>query len=178
MSLPITQGKWVVDPSHTQIAFVARHLGFTKVRGTFSEYTLTVNVADSIEDSTLEASIALNSVDTGNEDRNNHLRSADFFGASPDPTMTFKSTSITGNPEKFIIEGELTLNGITKPVSFDAEFGGSIEDPYKNTKALFEASTELNRTDWGIDWNVPVGSGMLVSEKVKVELDIQLIPAT
>jgi len=177
MSLPIDQGSWVVDPSHSSIAFVAKHLGFTKVRGTFSEYSATVNVGDSLENSSVNAEINLLSVSTGSADRDAHLQGADFFGGSDDPKMTFVSTSVTGSEKKFTLAGDLTINGKTVPVEFEAEFEGTVVDPFGNTKAGFEAKTEINRTDFGIDWNVPVGGGLLVSEKVKVELDIQLQPA-
>ena len=177
MTLPIAQGKWTVDPSHSSLAFITKHLGFTKVRGTFSEYSVNVNVGETLETSSVEAKVQLMSVSTGSADRDAHLQGADFFGASDDPTMTFVSTSISGKEDDFKITGDLTINGKTLPVTFEAEFEGVVEDPFGNTKAGFEAKTEINRTDWGIDWNVPVGGGLLVSEKVKIELDIQLTPA-
>lgn len=178
MSLPIPAGKWIVDPSHSSFAFVAKHLGFTKVRGTFSEYSLDVNVAETLEESSVESTVSLMSVNTGNADRDTHLQSADFFGASEDPTMKFVSTSISGKEDDFKITGDLTINGKTLPVTFDAEFEGTVADPYGNVKAGFEAKSEINRTDFGIDWNVPVGGGLLVSENIKIILDIQLTPAT
>lgn len=178
MSMPIDKGTWVADPTHSNIAFIAKHLGFTKVRGSFNDYTLNVNVGETIEESSVNASVNLLSVSTGTPDRDAHLQSADFFGSSDDPTMTFVSTKISGTPEDLKITGDLTINHKTMPVTFDATFEGTVVDPFGNTKAGFEAKTEINRTDFGIDWNVPVGGGFLVSEKVKVELDIQLTPET
>lgn len=178
MSLPIAAGPWTVDPTHSQISFVAKHLGFTKVRGKFNEFEAKVVVGETLETSSLHANVNLLSVDTGQADRDAHLKNADFFGASEKPEMTFASTSIVGTPDSFEINGDLTINGKTLPVTFKAEFGGTDVDPFGNTKAGFEATTEINRTDFGIDWNMPVGGGLLVSEKVKVELDIQLVPAS
>ena len=178
MSLPINQGSWIVDPTHSSIAFVAKHLGFTKIRGTFGEYTTDVQVGDSLENSSVKAEINLLSVNTGNPDRDAHLKGADFFGASEDPKMSFVSTSISGEEDDFKLNGDLTINGKTLPVTFTSEFEGTVTDPFGNLKAGFEAKTEINRKDFGIEWNVPVGDGLLVSEKIKVELDIQLQPAS
>ncbi len=177
MSLPIDQGSWVVDPTHSSIAFIVKHLGFTKVRGTFSEFSSTVKVGDSLESSSVNAQVNLLSVSSGSADRDEHLKGADIFGGSDNPTMTFVSTAISGSEKKFTLTGDLTINGKTMPVNFEAQFEGTVSDPFGNTKAGFEAKAEINRTDFGIEWNVPVGSGLLVSEKVKVELDIQLQPA-
>lgn len=177
MSLPIASGTWTADKSHSHLGFTARHLGFTKVYGSFGEYELEVNVGDTLESSSVKSTVDLTSVSTGNTDRDNHLKGADFFGNSDKPVMEFQSTAISGTPEDFKITGDLTINGKTLPVSFEAQFLGLVEqDPSGNTKSGFEAETEINRTDWGIDWNVPVGSGMLVSEKIKINLDIQLTP--
>jgi len=177
MSLPLAQGTWKADPTHTTIGFVAKHLGFTKVRGSFSEYDATVEVGDTLEDISIKATVNLNSVNTGNEDRDNHLRGQDFFGASDNPTMEFVSTKISGSGDEYTLVGDLTINGKTLPVEFDVEFGGVIQDPWGNAKAGFEAKAEINRSDWGIEWNVPVGDGLLVSEKVKIQIDTQLVQA-
>jgi polyisoprenoid-binding protein YceI len=178
MTLPIDSGKWIVDPTHSRMGFIAKHLGFTKVRGSFTDYTSEINVGDSLETSSIKVTANLNSVNTGNEDRDNHLKGADFFGGSENPTMEFISTSIKGEADEFEISGDLTINDKTMPVTFKSEFGGTLVDPFGNTKAGFEAKAEINRTDFGIDWNVPVGGGVLVSEKIKIELEIQLTPVS
>ena len=178
MTLPIATGKWVIDPTHSSIGFIAKHLGFTKVRGSFEEYSLEVNVGDTLENSSVSTTVNLNSDNTSNADRDEHLKGADFFGGSENPTMVFKSSSITGSADDFKILGDLTINGKTMPVEFEAEFGGAVTDPFGNLKAGFEAKGEINRTDFGINWNVPVGDGFLVSEKIKIELDVQLTPAS
>lgn len=170
----LTPGTWTIDPAHSTIGFTARHLMVTKVRGQFSDYTAEINVADPIEQSTVKVVIQLASVDTKSEDRDNHLRSGDFFDVEKYPTMTFTSTSFDGKN----LVGDLTIKDITKPVTFEVDFDGVITDPWGNQKAGFEAETEINRKDWGLDWNAALeAGGVLVSEKIKINLDLQLAKA-
>lgn len=170
--LPV--GTWTIDPAHSEVAFVARHLMVTKVRGAFGEYSGTVTVADPIEESRVEATVQMASVDTSSEDRDAHLRGADFFDVESHPTMTFTSTAFTGDT----LTGDLTIKGVTRPVTFDVEFGGTAGDPWGGTRAGFEATAEINRKDWGLEWNVTLESGgVLVSEKIKITLDVQLVKA-
>jgi polyisoprenoid-binding protein YceI len=165
-------GTWVVDASHTEVGFTARHLMVTKVRGKFTDVEGTVTVAEPFSASQVRASIKLASVDTGSADRDVHLKSADFFDVENNPEMTFVSTEVTEDT----LKGDLTIKGVTRPVEFDLEFGGVATDPWGNTKAGFEAETEINRKDFGLEWNVPLeGGGVLVSEKIKVKLDVQLL---
>lgn len=179
MTLPIQAGAWTADLSHSRIGFIGKHLGgLAKVRGSFKEFELTVNVGETLESSSVTAKVDLLSVDSGNKERDDHLKSQDFFGASESPYIEFVSTSITGTPDEFKINGDITINGKTMPITFEAEFGGSTQDPWGNTKAGFEAKAEINRTDFGINWNVPVGEGLLVSEKIKIEIDVELAPAS
>ncbi len=164
-------GTWDVDPSHTEAGFVARHLMVSKVRGRFADVQGTVEVADPVTASTVRVSIPMASVHTGNADRDNHLRSGDFFDVEKFPEMTFESTSFDGSE----LAGDLTIKGVTKPVTFEVEFNGVQTDPYGNTKAGFEATTTIKRSDWGLNWNAAIeGGGVLVSEKITVELDVQL----
>ena len=178
MSLPIDSGTWVADPTHTRIGFVAKHLGFSKVRGNFETNTVEVNVGDTLESSSVNVTVDLNSVNTHNADRDGHLKSADFFGGSDNPSMEFKSTSIKGTPDEFKIIGDLTINGKTLPIELDAEFTGTavfMDTP----KAGFEAKGEINRSDFGINWNVPLGGdAFVVSEKIKIEIETELAPAS
>ena len=170
----IPAGTWTVDASHSEVGFVARHLMVTKVRGSFKEFEGSVKVGDDLTDSQVTAVVQLGSVDTGSADRDAHLTSADFFDVENNPTMSFTSTEVT--PDALI--GDLTIKGITKPVTFDLDFTGLATDPWGNEKAGFEASTNINRKDWGLEWNVALeGGGVLVSEKVKINLDIQLTKA-
>ena len=167
-------GTWNVDASHSELGFVARHLMVTKVRGQFKEFEGTVKVGDDLASSQVTAVVQLASIDTGSADRDAHLKSADFFGVEENPTMSFTSTEVTEDA----LTGDLTIKGITRPVTFDLDFNGLATDPWGNTKAGFEASTEINRKDFGLEWNVALeGGGVLVSEKVKINLDIQLVKA-
>jgi polyisoprenoid-binding protein YceI len=165
-------GIWNVDASHSEVGFIARHLMVSKVRGQFKDFAAVVTVAEPFDLSSVEATIQLASVDTNSTDRDTHLKSADFFDVENNPTLTFKSTKVTDST----LEGLLTIKGITKPVTFDLEFGGVSADPWGGTRAGFEATTEINRKDFGLSWNVAVeGGGVLVGEKVKIALDIQLV---
>jgi polyisoprenoid-binding protein YceI len=167
-------GTWTVDAAHSELGFVARHLMVSKVRGQFKEFEGTVKVGDDLGDSQVTAVAQLGSVDTGSADRDAHLKSADFFDVENNPTMSFTSTSVNADS----LTGDLTIKGVTKPVVFDLEFNGVATDPWGNQKAGFEASTEINRKDWGLEWNVALeGGGVLVSEKIKINLDIQLLKA-
>ena len=167
-------GTWNVDASHSELGFVARHLMVTKVRGQFKEFEGTVKVGDDLASSQVTAVVQLASVDTGSADRDNHLRSADFFDVENNPTMSFTSTDVSEGA----LTGDLTIKGVTRPVTFDLDFNGLATDPWGNTKAGFEASTEINRKDFGLEWNVALeGGGVLVSEKIKIHLDIQLVKA-
>jgi polyisoprenoid-binding protein YceI len=167
-------GPWTVDASHSVIGFTARHLMVTKVRGQFTDYTADVNVADPATESTVNVVVQLASIDTGAADRDTHLRSADFFDTENNPTMTFTSTKITDDS----MTGDLTIKGVTKPVTFDLEFNGVQTDPWGGQRAGFEATADVNRKDWGLEWNVALeGGGVLVSDKIKLALDVELVKA-
>ena len=165
-------GTWNVDASHSEVGFVARHLMVSKVRGQFKNFSAVVSIAQPFENSTVEATVQLASVDTNAADRDTHLKSADFFDVENNPAMTFTSTKVTNSS----LEGDLTIKGVTKPVTFDLDFGGISADPWGGTRAGFEATTEINRKDFGLSWNVAIESGgVLVGEKVKIALDVELI---
>jgi polyisoprenoid-binding protein YceI len=167
-------GTWNVDPSHSEVGFTARHLMVSKVRGQFKDFTAVVTVAQPFEESNVEATVQMASVDTNSADRDVHVKSADFFDVENNPTMTFTSTKVADNT----LDGLLTIKGITKPVSFDLDFGGVSADPWGGTRAGFEATTEINRKDFDLSWNVAIeGGGVLVGEKVKIALDIELVQA-
>ncbi len=167
----IPAGTWAIDASHTEVGFVARHLMVSKVRGYFKDVSGTVEVAEDISQSVVDVTAQIASVETGSADRDAHLKSADFFDAEQFPVMTFRSTSFDGET----LTGELTIKDVTKPVTFDVEFGGVGQDPWGNTKAGFEATTTVNRKDWGLTWNAAVeGGGVLVSDKITINIDVQL----
>ena len=165
-------GIWNVDASHSEVGFVARHLMVSKVRGQFKDFSAVVTVAQPFEQSTVEATVQLASIDTNSADRDTHLTSDDFFDVENNPAMTFKSTKVTDST----LEGLLTIKGTSRPVTFDLDFGGVSADPWGGTRAGFEATTEINRKDFALTWNVAIeGGGVLVGEKVKITLDVQLV---
>lgn len=165
-------GIWNVDASHSEVGFTARHLMVSKVRGQFKDFAAVVNLAQPFEQSRVEATVQMASVDTNSADRDTHVKSGDFFDVDNHPVMTFTSTKVSDHS----LEGLLTIKGVSKPVSFDLDFGGVSADPWGGTRAGFEATTEINRKDFGLSWNVAVeGGGVLVGEKVKIVLDVQLV---
>ena len=165
-------GIWNVDASHSEVGFTARHLMVSKVRGQFKDFSAVVSIAQPFERSSVEATVQMASVDTNSADRDTHVKSADFFDVENNPVMTFTSTKVSDDT----LEGVLTIKGVSKPVSFDLEFGGVSADPWGGTRAGFEATTEINRKDFGLSWNVAIeGGGALVGEKVKITLDVQLV---
>lgn len=172
----LTPGVWTVDNSHSTVGFVARHVVVAKTRGKFTDYTGTVTIAENPLDSVVEATVQLGSVETGDEKRDGHLVSADFFDVENHPTMTFKSTKIEASGSDYKMTGDLTIRGVTKPVTFDLEFDGVAGDPWGGTRAGFSASADVNRKDWGLEWNVALETGgVLVSDKIKIELEIEAI---
>lgn len=175
----LTPGTWNVDPAHSSVGFVARHLMISKVRGTFRSFTGAITVAPDPLASHVEAAVDLASVTTGDDGRDAHLRGSDFFDVEQHPTMTFSSTAVRRDGDGFLLVGYLTIKGVTRPVAFDLEFDGVTADPWGNLKAGFSASTEINRKDWGLGWNVALeAGGVLLGEKVKIVLDIQAVRAT
>jgi polyisoprenoid-binding protein YceI len=145
-----------------------------RVRGTFEDLAGTITVAEDPLESTVEIEAKAASVATGTTDRDNHLRSADFLDAEQYPLVTFKSTGLTPAGDDWKLTGDLTIRGVTKPATFDLTFEGAASDPYGNTKAAFNATGEIDRREWGLVWNAPLeGGGVLVSEKFKIEFDVE-----
>ena len=171
-------GTWTIDPSHTGIGFVARHAMVTKVRGSFTEFegTLDLNGADP-SSSSANLTVQLASIDTGNADRDGHVKGPDFFDVEKNPTMTFTTTSVKQtDDDEFVLVGDLTIKGVTKPVEIKVEADGVVTDPFGNTRAGFEGSAEISRKDFDLTWNVPLdGGGVLVSDKIKIHLDVSAI---
>ena len=174
----LTPGTWTVDASHSTVGFTARHLMVAKVRGRFTDFTGEINVGDDPLKSSVNAVVQIASVTTNDEGRDAHLKNGDFFDADVHPTMTFTSTAIEPDGGDFKLHGDLTIKGTTKPVTFDLEFEGVAVDPWGNTKAGFTAETEINRKDFGLEWNVALETGgVVVGEKVKITLDIEALKA-
>jgi polyisoprenoid-binding protein YceI len=176
----LTPGTWNVDPSHSTVGFVARHLMITKVRGRFTDFSGSLEITPDPLQSHVEATVNLASVDTGDAGRDAHLRNADFFDleGGGSPTMTFASTGIKEDDGDYVLYGDLSINGVTRQVEFDLEFEGVNGDPWGGTRVAFSAETEINRKDFGLEWNVALETGgVLVSDTVKVQLDIQAVKA-
>ena len=173
-------GTYAIDASHSRIGFVARHAMVTKVRGSFNEFEGSGYFdADHPVDSHLELVIKAASIDTRNADRDGHLRSNDFFAMDEFPEITFRSTSVeqTGDAE-YRVTGDLTIKGVTKPVSVDFDYTGAAVDPFGNQRIGFEGTTTINRKDWGVNWNAALETGgVLVSEKITLELEISAVKA-
>ena len=148
----------------------------SKVRGRFSSFTGTLEIAADHLQSSVSASAEVGSITTGDQGRDDHLKSADFFDAATFPTIEFKSTKIEADDDDFVLFADLTIRGVTKNVKFELEFEGVGKDPWGNTKAGFTAEAEINRKDWGLEWNAALETGgVLVGEKVKLQLDIQAV---
>jgi len=169
-----TAGTWQIDQSHSDLRITARHLMVARVRGTFTEFSGTIVVTDDPTQSSVEFEAKAATVTTGTPDRDNHLRSPDFLDVEQYPLVTFASTGLAPKGNSWKLTGDLTIRGITRPVTFDMTFEGMGTDPYGNTKAAFTAVGEIERKDWGLTWNVPLeGGGVLVSEKFKLEFDVE-----
>jgi polyisoprenoid-binding protein YceI len=178
-TLPLRPGQWVLDPTHSSVSFSIRHLGVSKVRGQFRRFDAELVVGESLDDTSLTATVDLASVDTGHTDRDAHVRSPDLLDVERRPTMTFRSDRIRGDGARWTVDGDLTIGEITRDFSLDVEHGG-IESYLDGSRhAGFEATGELRRKDFGIDLALPPGvSGAMLGDVVKVELDIQVVEPT
>lgn len=174
----LAAGTWTVDPAHTRVGFIARHLMVTKVRGEFTDFDAKVEVAEDPLDSTVEVVVQMESIDTGTPDRDGHLRSNDFFDIATFPTMEFKSTRIARAGELFALKADLTIKGVTRSIDFELVFDGTGQDPWGGERAGFSATATIDRNDFGVAFNAPLETGgVLVGDKVQIELDVQLIRA-
>src|SRR3954451_9459045 len=174
----LTPGVWNVDPAHSSIGFVARHLMVTKVRGRFNKFSGTLTIAEDPLQSKVEATADIASVTTGDETRDGHLKSADFFNIEQNPTINLVSTGIEPKGSDYLMHADLTVNGVTKPVDFDLEFEGVSPDPWGGTRAGFSAQADISRKEWGLEYNMVLETGgVMIGDKVKIELDIQAVKA-
>jgi polyisoprenoid-binding protein YceI len=168
---------WKVDPSHSHAEFAVRHLMISTVKGRFAEVTgtLTGDETDS-EGAAIELTIPVAGIDTRENQRDAHLRSADFFDADNYPAIRFTSSTIVKTGDGFTVTGDLTIRGVTKPITLQVEPGGRVRDPWGNERAGFSATTKLNRRDFGLHWNQALETGgALVGDEVKVTVDLELI---
>lgn len=168
-------GTWTIDPVHSEVGFSVRHMMVAKVRGRFTGFAGEI-VATDDGSATVNATIDVTTVDTNNPQRDEHLRAADFFDAAAHPTITFRSTGLRAHGGQSYVDGELTLRGVTRPVTLELEAGGVARDPYGNVRAGFSAQVEIIRQDFGITINTPLdGGGVVVGDKVKITLEIEAV---
>lgn len=170
--------KWSLDPTHSEIGFKVKHLMFTNVSGHFTSFTASAETeGDNFNNAKIDFSADTNSISTNNEQRDAHLKGADFFDAATFPVMNFSATKFTDKGDgEFELAGDLTMHGVTHPVKLNAEFGGIVKDPWGNTKAGFSLNGKLNRKDFGLNWNAVLETGgVMVSEEVKIHAEIQLV---
>jgi len=167
-------GTWTIDAAHSEIGFSVRHLAISKVRGTFEQFTATVTAAENPLESSLVVTVDIASINTKNTDRDAHLRSNDFFAPDEYPTMEFRSTGIRSEGDTMLLDGDLTLRGVTKPVTFRGEFGGIAQDPWGNTVAAANGTATINRHDFGVSWNAPLeAGGFLLGDEVTIIIEAQ-----
>jgi len=168
---------WSLDPHHTSVAFSAKHLGVATVRGSFGQVTADLELNDPNDPTTGSGTVTVNtaSITTGQEQRDGHLKSADFLDVEKYPEIVFKLKSVAPDGDQFKVTGDLTIKGVTKEITLDYEHSGSVVDPFGNVKVGGTLTGTINRSDWGLTWNVPLGGGgFLVGEKVKLEIDGEL----
>ena len=168
----IPTGTWNIDPSHSEVGFTARHL-MTKVRGLFEKFEGQIVTGDA---PTATATIDLNSINTRDENRDNHLRSGDFFDVENHGQMTFASTKVEAGGKGLLVTGDLSIKGVTKPVTLDVEVLGSETDPWGGTRAGFEGTTTISRKEFGVDFNIPMDGGrLLVGDKIDIIISAQAV---
>ncbi len=172
--------KWTVDQSHSAIGFEVKHMMVSKVKGQFNSYNAEIEAEDLADLTTAQISFQLDiaSINTSNEDRDNHLKSADFFESDKYPTIDFKSTSITKDGDDYKLTGDLTIKGVTKPVTFEVEYGGKGKNPWGVEVYGFEAEGKINREDFGLTWNAALETGgVLVGKDIKIKVELEINPA-
>ena len=172
----VSTGTWTIDPSHTEIGFSVRHL-VSKVRGKFEAFEGTIVTHDDLAASTVDVTVDLNSINTGSADRDNHLRSADFFEVETHPKMTFVSTGVIQKSDTdFVVTGDLTIKGVTKSVELATEFLGEGGDPWGGTRVGIEATAEISRKEFGIDFNIPLEGGkVMVGDKISIHINAEAV---
>ena len=172
-----TRTTWKLDPAHTTIEFIAKHMMITTVKGRFAEFEGTI-VADeqNLADSDVSVTLKTASIDTRSDQRDAHLRSPDFLDVENFPEVTFRSTSVVGTKDEFRLTGDLTIRGTTRPITLDVTFEGTGKDPWGGTRSAFSASGKFDRRDYGLTWNVALeAGGILVSNDVKIQIEAQAV---
>ena len=173
--LPVP-GTYAIDVSHSAVEFVVRHLGLAKVRGRFGTFDGAIEIADRPEESTVTVDVEVASIDTHEPNRDEHLRTNTFFDVPNHPTMSFRNTRVSGSGTSWIVEGDLTLRGVTHPVTLDVTFEGAGGDPWGGQRIAFSASGEIDREQWGMTWNQALETGgFVIGKKVKLELEVEAV---
>ena len=178
MALPanLTTGTWTLDSSHSEIGFTVRHAGISKVRGQFKEADATLDLAENVADSKVNATIKTASFDSGDANRDGHVRGEDFFDVEKFPEISFVSNAIVPKGDAYELQGDLTIKGVTRPVALETELNGVAVDPFGNTRAGLTAETTISRKDFGLTWNAVLeAGGVLVSDKVAINLELAFI---
>jgi polyisoprenoid-binding protein YceI len=169
-------GTWAIDPVHSDVGFVVRHMVVAKVRGRFTKFEGQIVTGENAADSSVTATIELNSIDTGNTQRDDHIRSADFFEVETYPTMTYRSTGVRQDGDDLVLDGQLTLKGVTKDVPLRLELNGFGPDAYGGTRAGFTATADINRRDFGVNFNAALETGgAVVADKIAIHLEIEAV---
>ena len=169
-------GRWRIDPGHAEVAFIGRHFLLTKIRGRFPGVSGAIEVTEDPSQTTVAVTIDMGSVTSGSQARDDHLRSADHFDAARHPTATFTGHAAYWEGTRGQLAGQLTIRGITRPVTLQAEYLGYAADPWGGHRAVFTAEGTLNREDWGLTWNMPLdGGGLLVSKEIQIEINLEAL---
>lgn len=182
MSTPtdLSAGTWNIDPVHSTVAFIVRHLGVSNLRGNFRTFEGSLDIGENPLESKVSVSIDTSSVDTGDANRDGHLRGTDFFDVEQHKQIVFNSTSVEADGDAYKVNGDLTVNGVTKPVTLQLTFNGTSPDPWGGTRAGFGATTSVSRNDFGVTFDIPVlgsAAGFVVGDWVGIELDVQAVKA-
>ena len=174
----LNAGTWNLDASHSEVGFTVRHAGISKVRGNFDKVTAALEIGQNLSDSKLSAVIDAASFNSNEPNRDAHVKGADFFDVEQLPELTFTATNIEGSGETYKVTGDLTIKGITRPVTLDVEFNGVAVDPFGATRAGFSGSTSISRKDFGLTWNAALETGgVLVGDKVTINVDVAFVAA-
>lgn len=171
-----TPGTYSIDHSHTHLGFAVRHFGLSKVRGEFEKFDGTITIADPVTDSHVEVTIDAASFESRDDGRNAHIRSADFLDVETFPTLTFRSTGLRSEGDSWVVTGDLTIRDVTRSVELETELDGVLDDPYGQERIAFSATTEIDRTDFGLTWNQTLESGgLVVAKKVRILLEVEAV---
>lgn len=169
-------GRWEIDPVHADVAFTGRHFMVTRVRGRFTDVRGAVTVAEDMSLSSVEVVIGMASVSSGSDVRDDHLRSAELFDVERFPEATFRSTAVAWSGRGGTVTGDLTIHGVTRSVDLSVEFAGHVRDPWGGDRAIFSATTQVNREDFGVTWNVALeAGGVLVSKEIRIDIEVETV---